>query len=376
MSVRDRLMMKEDLQKKLGAEDDQNASLISGTTNAKLNLLIGKIDEDYLNNFGDGRMGDFVYGTTADSPMTDEYNRRVYYTESFTIPAGKTMKVTKTNNGMIVWARGDITIAGTLDISKMRDTSADPEGIPGSVDIAGTSYALAIGGSTPVHYNASRHCGNTGKITKADGTVYLAELTDEEMGSRDTPKAASVSGGALSTAKAAEIPYISYNNSGGYYWLLFDYQSTHECSLKNLVGAGALILICAGTIHITGTITADGPNASYNPDGQAPTGSASSLSGSKYTGGAGEVLAHQGGGGAVTLIAAEINNTGSVTVAGNAQKSIAAGTDNTTTLSLSLQADLEKNSGLRDVILHGGTGAAAYTCPASNVGNIKQYLLT
>lgn len=369
---------------KVGVSEDVGGAEGVGSLHAKENTLLRQTKQildhlkgEYLNNFGDGRMGDFVYGTTPDSPMIDEYGRRVYYTENFTIPSGKTMKVTSKNNGMVIWARGDITIDGTLDISEMRNTSADPVGLPSSVDIAGTNFVFATGGSSGSFISASRPCGSTGKITAQNGTVIADANTDDGLhDSNQNSKANSVSGGALSLVKYYPWgPYIGYSSGLNRWTLMNDYGYTSNY-FKGHIGAGAVILICAGTIKITGTIKANGVIASFEPNGSAPVNEGSTHD--KRAGRGGEVLAYQGGGGAVTLIAKTINNAGTINVSGNASKAVAAGRDNVETLPIALQEPLYSGTTLlnhRDLIFTGGKGANGYTCSASSSGNIKQYIL-
>lgn len=332
----------------IGKPDDVGGTETQGTVNAKLNTIIrhGKkmmdfLDGEYLKNFGDGRMGHFIYGETQDAPFTDEYNRRIYYTESFTIPAGKIMNVSTRNNGMVVWSRGDIAINGTLDISSARDTGNDPNDLPTDVVISEITYPLAVGG-TATNVPAGM-CGIPGKL----GSYEMHESTGAL-----SLKAASVSGGKLSAARRVPKPYPSQGSTIAY-----------KVEAVRPTGAGALVLIAAGKITINGSILATGPKAYYERNGQNP-----SNNGPGY---GGTVLNSFGGGGAVTLIAGEIDRQGTIDVSGHEGITVDAGVTGTGEMSVQLTYDNVS----RYYTVTAGTGAKAYTCGAGLAGNIKEYLL-
>lgn len=377
MSIRDMLMLG------IGDTKDVGGSETTGTVMAKENALIKNTQKvidhfegEWLNNFGDGRMGDYVHGITPDKPMVDEYNRRVYYTDSFTVPAGKTMNPAS-SNGVIIWSRGDIVIDGTINLQGARDTSDDPAGLPQSVSIDGTNYALAVGGT---NYRpkisgsmANPLCGDSGVIidNSTDETIEGSSSDDGDL-TYVTKKDGSVSGGATCIIKEVnETDITFYKDKNIYNTYSFDYVS----SILGKRGTGAIVLIAAGTIRINGTINASGTISDYSRNGKAPR---------KYvndykTGGGGDILYAKGGGGCVTLIAKAIDRTGSILVSGGTEEDIPAGADNTETLiTPEIPVSIRHSQTVTNRIckLTGGKGAPAYTCGSGAAGQIKEYILT
>lgn len=377
MSIRDMLMLG------IGDTKDVGGSETTGTVMAKENALIKNTQKvidhfegEWLNNFGDGRMGDYVHGITPDKPMVDEYNRRVYYTDSFTVPAGKTMNPAS-SNGVIIWSRGDIVIDGTIDLTRKRSTGADPADLPQSISIAGTNFALAVGGAESSQYPTGYQnmlFGDTGNIVKQDGGRVIVE-SDKDEGDfstlRSKIKSKSVSGGGTSIKKVSNEPRIERDKTEEYF------TAAKLVGNSNGLGAGALVLIAAGKISIKGIIDASGDNNIFMADGEAPK-YYNRTSSERYSAGCGgEILFTQGGGGAVTLIATEIEKSGSILVSGLPAKTIEAGSDNTETI-ITPEITIKRYSTTYEqgiFIVSGGKGAPAYTLPASSVGNIKEYII-
>lgn len=388
MSIRDMLMLG------IGDTKDVGGSETTGTVMAKENALIKNTQKvidhfegEWLNNFGDGRMGDYIHGITPDKPMVDEYNRRVYYTDSFTVPAGKTMNPAS-SNGVIIWSRGDIVIDGTIDLRGKRSMSDDPADLPKSVNIAGTDYALAIGGKngSPKVNGVINNtlCGYTGGIMNNNTEEYInlgthsdgrPKVDNGELTYIKTKKA-SVSGGEnpivkeYLTVSELAIPH----NDDAYH--INEGNAVHSKSSE--CGAVAIVLIAAGEININGTINANGDKQYYDKNGKRPSNYEGSYGMAYRVGKGGDILYSKGGGGCATLIATDINITGSIIVSGGIEENISAGKDNEDTLitpeiTIGDYGYEEMECACK---LTGGKGAPAYTCGGGTVGQVKEYIIT
>lgn len=356
MSIRDMEMLG------IGEPNDVGGTETEGTVNAKLNTVIrqtGRIYThlfgEYVKSFGDGRMGDFVYDETPDAPFTDEYGRIVYYTESFNIPEGKTMRA-KSSYGMVVWSRGDIVIEGILDISASGNVKGSKV-VPNSIEVAGDGYPLAVGGGAEIVDNSSK-CGTSGSIIQV-------QPSSSKTYSRTIPYWNSVSDHSSVTSGqppcAYKPDYIMLSKSGLSITGMSNPGKIVQCGNP----AGAVVLIAAGKIVINGQIRANGQTGSPYKNGTSPSSSSAYLS----AGDGGNALANNGGGGAVTLIAKEIVKEGTINVSGMAATYVSAGSNGS-------GAEIFQNSSTNTFTAYAGTGAKAHTCGAGLAGNIKEYLLT
>ena len=245
---------------------------------------------------------------TIDVPASGVFNY-----SSFTIPAGVTVTYRRntTNTPLVILSSGDVTIAGTLDVSGQagRATGAAGGGAtgddgtpgiggPGGYDGGRGGRPLTEGnrlggaglgpggGAGGFMINANNFCfanpygGGGGGFASAGGSVVC---------NFNPP----VNGGAA-YGSSQLLPLVGGSGGGG----AGGGQAFPGSGGGG--GGGAILIAASGTVNVTGTLRADG-------------GAGGSASGSGSGGGGGG-----GSGGAIRIIATNLSGNGTISAAGGA----------------------------------------------------------
>lgn len=220
------------------------------------------------------------------------------------IPAGVTVTFTKnaSNTPVTLLATGDVTIAGTIDVSGQTAINTGP-GLFGDRSLPGSSGPGGFDGGRGGMPEVNRRAGNglgpgaggggdfVSGLTNGGGgagfglagvsNVYNISLAGTTYGSNSLVPLIGGSGGGGGVGAAAADGYVGSGGGGG---------------------GGAILIAASGTVNITGAILAKGGNG-----GNFVNSAANSLL--SATGGGGS-------GGAIRLVAPSIVGGGALTVTG------------------------------------------------------------
>ena len=279
--------------------------------------------------YGNGMYGNCVYNDSDFVWVSqDGFNRYVLQFDSLTIPEGITMKPPAKCDGLYILSKGDVTINGSIDVTKKRKTYGNTN-ISSKIEVNGVEYELAKGGYSP----KGGACGEGGK------TEYYSKPWDTESSSSLTLDvtitapaitpikscAGNVTGGGMGQSTiSATTPVINVSR----HWNSSDDLIGNASVEKALVPAenrysgkapGAVVIIAGGTVTVgsTGQIIATADNGQNAKDGYEPWEVSSGTRTDSWSSGDGGFGAiPPSGGGAVTIICKTFSNSGIIDTSG------------------------------------------------------------
>ena len=274
---------------------------------AMLGLLPG-----LATGFDSGSTGaDGAFNPTADTQLDLPPDGVFNYT-TVNIPAGVTVTYSKNglNTPVTILAAGDVTIAGTIDVSGTNGSSVD-EGNLALVfgRVPGGPGGLSGGpGGLPVDVNPARRggdglgpgAGQGAEPDSTDGSPCGGAGGGYGSAGVDT----SGPGGCMATGgseygDAGLLPLIGGSGGGG--GTGADSSSNDIPGASGGGGGGAILIACSGTVNVTGAILARGGRG----------GNLSNSTSTTYAGAGGG-----GSGGAIRIVATTIAGDGAIEAVG------------------------------------------------------------
>lgn len=327
--------------------------------NSNFQLPLDELIVARNSGFGDGKHGNIVFNGTYPFRGEDRSSYYEVHSTYFEIPAGYIFKPQAPCSGLIIYSLSDIVINGTIDMKYrgyLINSSAKDE--PTFVTVLGKQYYLPVGGATM----ASAVGGNAGMVGGSGIT--------------------SANGGGGSSAHHS---YINGTHvTGGYSMSVFGLGAQYSSGSSATAGrnsayscedglernpTGIVVLIARGKIVIRGKIDCSATPGIAAQSGKAGKLDASGSSPTAFGGDGGAGAQAPSGGGAITLIAKQIDRTGGILdVSGKSYTNTTKGAGVTGYNTFTVSG--------RSVNAYGGAGgegtpAAGYT---SQAGNIKEYL--
>lgn len=273
-------------------------------------LLMGMLTIPAL-AFDSGSTGaDGAFNPTADTEVQLPAAGKLNYT-TVNIPAGVTVtfKQNTSNTPVYILATGDVTIAGTINVSGNNANGvANGRGGPGGYDGGLGAYFNSCGG-TGLGAGGGKQAtiGGSGLQSAGGGGGGGFSAAGPAGANAYNGSNYSIGGtGGSSYGNIAILPLIGGSGGGGG---CGSNQSSAYTGGAGGGGGGAILIASSGTIDVSGSILSNGGNG----------GSATSYSGK---GGGGS-------GGAIKLIANVIKGDGTISATGGSGSAASGGTSNT-----------------------------------------------
>lgn len=309
--------------------------------------------------FGDGHHGVVVYDNffplVKSASLASRYEIHSTY---FELPIGRTLKPPLNSGGLVIYSLSDIVINGTIDM-KFRGYYNEDKDAPKTVLLYGREYILAIGGGTV----AAAKGGYGGNLYRNSSNCKGG---DPKIQSGNLQGIVSSGGWSMANCGLGGYSYANNYNPGG----------TLNVSKEDLNYAptGTVLLIARGKIIIKGKIDCSATPGTPAESGTVGYPDPGLMNLYAIRGGRGGYGAQApSGGGAITLIAKEIDRAGGIldvkgktyinTTPGNAAATITV---------------THPNSSSVTGTAYGGYGGMG-TPPegfTSQAGNIKEYIYT
>ena len=270
-------------------------TIINNTAGLKMDIInLNKQMLGEASPYGTGSWGDVEYDAdTFNWGSKDYYGRYVIQCTSLYIPEGQTMTPPEKCNGVYILCQGDVIIDGNIDTRQKRSDYSKKLDIVDTFVINNTSYTLAKGGNT-VKGGKGGKGGDCDSYTGGSGGSGDSLLGDHIGGGIPTQ---GLGGSGATTYSSYPNNYDKNGSSGG---------------IKYGEAPCSIIIISGGKINISGNITARGTDGSKATDGSDGYSRSSGCSNYYYGGTGGNGAMSPSGGAGVTIIATNIDITGSI----------------------------------------------------------------